>query len=341
MPAPDERQGDPRDREASGDRMTTPSLFIVGHSKSGTTALAKFLGEHPGVFMSSPKEPNYFARDFTRDVTEGPFAERSEGAYLGLFAGARPDQVAGEASACYLYSKVAAQEIAAFEPEAKIVIMLREPVSFLHSYHLQKLKNPLPGAEDIRDFEQALAAEEDRKQGRRLPPHCRVPQLLFYSERVKYAEQVARYLEVFPRENVLVIIYDDFKRDNRAVYDEVLAFLGLDPSFEPEFRDYNKGALVRHKGLQTFMGQLTHGQGAGALLHHPVKWLVPAAARRKMARLAYQRVVFKEKPILSGDLVARLRDRYRPEVVQVSELLGRDLVREWGYGSVSQPVVVP
>jgi hypothetical protein len=311
--------------------MKTPTLFIVGHSKSGTTALARFLGEHPAVFMSTPKEPNFFARDFTRGVTEGSFAERSEANYLALFADARPDQVAGEASASYLYSRVAAQEIAAFEPGAKIIAMLREPVSFLHSYHLQKLKNVPADAEDLRDFGEALAAEPERKRGRRLPPRCQVPDLLFYSERVKYAEQVARYVERFPREHVLVILYDDFLRDNGAVYDEVLAFLGLDRTFAPAFKTYNRGALVRDRRLQAFMGQLTHGRGAASLLHHPVRWLVPRRARKALAQLAYERVVFKEKPAIPRELEARLRARFRPEVVRLSEMLGRDLVHLWGY----------
>lgn len=327
---PDQRPASRAPREASLG-MNRPSLFIVGHSKSGTTALARFLGAHPSVFMSTPKEPNFFARDFTAGVTEGSFTERSEASYLALFEEARPDQVAGEASASYLYSRVAAEEIARFNPDAKIIIMLREPVSFLQSYHLQKLKNPPADAEDIWDFEQALAAEEDRKHGRRLPPRCQVPQLLYYSERVRYAEQVARYLAHFPRENVLVIVYDDFERDNRRVFREVLSFVGVDPSFEPEFRTYNRGALVRDKRLQSLVGEVAHGRGAFALIHRPVTWLLPAGVRKRLVRSVYERVVFREKPALSPELVARLKARFRPEVVRISELLGRDLIQLWRY----------
>lgn len=315
--------------------MNRPTFFLVGHSKSGTSAMHAFLDAHPDLFMCAPKEPNYFARDFCRGVTRGAYAERTEAEYLALFRDASPFQRCGEASACYLYSRVAADEIYAFEPEARILIMLREPVAFLHAFHLQRLRNPPTEGENVKDFEQALRLEEARKAGRHIPPGCLTPQHLYYSERIKYREQVERYTRRFGLERVKVIIYDDFKDDNEAVYRDVLTFLEVEPTFTPAFGIHNRGVRVRSKPMQELVHTVSHGRGPWRGVHALVKAAVPGAVRRTLLRTVYRKLVFAPKPDLDPDLVRRLKAIYRPEVERISAFLDIDLVSRWGYDGVT------
>src|SRR5271167_288760 len=166
-----------------------PAFFIVGHSKSGTTALYEMLRRHPQLFLPDFKEPSYFAADLRPRVKQRIPEPETLAEYLRLFEPALPDQLPGEASSLYLYSREAAGAIAAVAPGARIIAILREPASFLQSLHLQLVQNRL---EDHKDLAQALALESARREGRDIPASCYRPQALFYSERVRYVEQLRR-----------------------------------------------------------------------------------------------------------------------------------------------------
>jgi len=112
--------------------MRKPDLFIVGAPRSGTTALYEYLRSHPDIFMCTPKEPNYFSFDMNR-----PRAANTEEEYLRLFKNAH-EKVAGEASVWYLYSKVAIAEIMRFNPDAKIIAMVRSPIDWFRSWHAHR-----------------------------------------------------------------------------------------------------------------------------------------------------------------------------------------------------------
>ena len=142
--------------------MTLPNFFIVGAPKCGTTALYAYLAQHPDVFMSDPKEPHYFGSDLDFRYRRRP----SDQQYRSYFAGAGDRRRIGEGSVWYLYSECAADEIGQAVPDARIIVMLRDPVEMIPSLHSQFVYN---GHEDLA-LADALAAEEDRAQGRRIPP---------------------------------------------------------------------------------------------------------------------------------------------------------------------------
>src|SRR3989442_572509 len=173
-------------------RTVVPDFFIVGHAKCGTTALYEMLRGHPQIYMPELKEPAYFATDlrarFQRRAA-GPLPVTLED-YLALFAGARAGQRVGEASSLYLWSHDAARGIAAVQPQARIIALLREPASFLRSLHLQLVQNHIETQKDLR---KALALEPARRQGKRIPRRSVRPKALLYSERVRYVEQLRRY----------------------------------------------------------------------------------------------------------------------------------------------------
>lgn len=315
---------------SQSEKANRPSFFIVGHSKCGTTALAHFLRQHPELFVCAPEEPNYFCPSWCR--AEGPpsiFFRRTEAEYLSLFAEASPNQLCGEASATYLYAPEAAARIREFDPQARIIMLFREPVDFLRSYHLQLLKNPPPEGETVRDLGEAIRLESARKQGEGLPDGCLVPELLWYAnERIRYDEHFDRFAAKFPAEQVLPLVYEDFRNDNEATVRKVYGFLGVDPDFEPVLKDHNTGGqALRSRRVQSLLHRATHGTGAIAR----VRAALPRGARQKAIRLAYSRVAFEKAPPVDEELAKRIRAKATPHVDALGERLQRDLLGDWGY----------
>ncbi|HTA36249.1 MAG TPA: sulfotransferase, partial [Solirubrobacteraceae bacterium] len=129
------------DAVARASARKVPEFFIVGHPKSGTTALYEMLRSHAQIYMPELKETLFFARELHPGLRpQDPQPDTLE-QYLSLFAPARADQRAGEASPSYLRSREAAARIAAVQPDARIIAILREPASFLRSMHLELLKD--------------------------------------------------------------------------------------------------------------------------------------------------------------------------------------------------------
>lgn len=322
--------------ETTGEAVARPSFFIVGNSKSGTTAMSRFLDQHPDLFVCRPEEPNYFATDFCRDPDPaGLFHPRSEADYLAMFAAAAPHQRCGEASACYLYSDEAVANIAAFDPDARLVAIFREPVSFLRSYHVQMLKNPIKEGEAEQDFERALALEADRKRGVHVPEGCLVPEFLYYRERVRYADHLARVYRHVPKEQVLVLLYDDFKDDNAGTVRRVFDFLGVDPDFAPAFGAHNTGGkVVTSRRAQDLVHKLEHGAGPFTLVKALARALLPAPLRRRLVKGAYRKVVLRDAARPDADLVRRLKRAFKPDVEAFAALTGLDVVTRWGYDQV-------
>ncbi len=311
-----------------------PDFFVIGQPKSGTTALHSMLSMHPEIFMSEPKEPIFLATDMrvrfqpTRSAPE--IASLAE--YLHLFDGAAPDQLAGEASTLYVLSTTAAQTIAALNPDAKIVVLFREPAAFLRSLHLQLLQTHV---ESVRSLTRALSLEESRRQGRRIPRRSHRPQLLRYSDHVRYTKQLQRYHDAFPPEQVLVLIYEDFRRDNEGVLRQVFRFLGVDESIAVEAVDANPTVRTRSQHLDDIVHRVSVGIGTPArIVKQTVKAVTPTGIRRKALETVQSRVVYGAPPPADPALMAELRARFRPEVERFSEYLGRDLITLWGYGDV-------
>jgi phosphohistidine phosphatase SixA len=305
-----------------------PEFFIVGHPKSGTTALYEALRSHPQIFMPEMKEPVFFATELPRQAHRYVAPATLE-EYLALFAPAGAEQRLGEASASYLWSRAAAAGIAALQPEARIVAILREPASFLHSFHLQMLQSHNESEKDLR---RALALEDERRAGRSLPPHSSWPQLLLYSEQVRYVEQLRRYHEHFGRERVLVLIYDDFRNDNPGTVREVLRFLDVAEDAPVVIGHANPSVRMRSQQLDELVNSVSTGSGPAArALKGAIKAVVPQRLRRDALRVMRRRLVHAEPDAPDPVLMSEIRRRYRPEVEAVSEYLDRDLVRLWGY----------
>jgi Sulfotransferase domain len=289
-----------------------PDFFIVGTFKAGTTALYEYLRRHPQVFMPFHKEPHFFGDDLTRHYGRLSLAE-----YLALFREARPGQRVGEASTWYLYSSSAAREIAAFSPQAQIIILLRHPVDVMYAQHSQMR---FRADEDLADFAAALEAEPARRRGDRLPPPPVRPETLFYRHSVSFADQVERYVEAFGRDRMHVILFDDLVADTPATFRGVLEFLGVDPTFRPDFAVHNENKRVRLGALQRLVynppGPMR--AAAGRLRRYP------AVHRLRDAVLRLNSRAERRRP-MDPDLRARLLTELGPETDRLAALIGRDL----------------
>jgi len=315
---------------AGSARQGFPDFFIVGHAKSGTTALYHMLRSHPQIYMPYVKEPGYFVPEFASPYRRVPGKRHpnTPDGYLALFADARPGQITGEATPSYLFSRTAAGRIAEAAPAARIVAVLREPASFLRSLHLQLLKTDVETEKDLR---KALALEPRRRAGDSLPPYSPRPQLLMYSEHVRYVEQLRRYHAVFPREQVLVLIYEEFRADNAARVREVLRFLGVDDSVSIEPVEVNPATGTRAPRARELVRSLYKGRGPVAARTKAVINAITSRRVRHRAIHLSHRAQITEPPAPDEQLMAELRQRFKGEVVALGEYLGRDLVSLWGY----------
>ena len=215
--------------------MTRPNFFIVGAPKCGTTAWHAYLSSHPDIAFARGKEPHFFNTDMP-----GFRWTRTEPEYLDLFRDAGGAAAVGEASVQYLASRAAAANIAEFAPDARILVFLRDPVSFLKSYHNQLLLNM---DEDIADFAAAWQASADIAS-RRLPPDCRDRALLDYRAAASFGAQLARYMDHFAPGQILVMDIADWKDDPRAAYLAILRSLGLPDDGRTEFPRVHEGKSV-------------------------------------------------------------------------------------------------
>jgi len=291
--------------------MVGPNTFVVGAPKCGTTAVTRLLEGHPEVFVAGRKDIHFFGSDLdfcgrTPELEADYRARFLEGA-------GRPARV--DSSVWMLASTRAAAEIAAFEPAARIVVLLRHPVEAMQALHDQLRLNGL-GDENEPDFARALALEPARAAGQDLPPGTPLPMALQYRANVRFATQLARYDAVFPREQIHVILQDDLKRAPAETAAALFAFLGVDPSVSAAPRAVNTRKEVRSEGLRRLIAALPPGL-KGAL---PAGWRV--GLRRLLRRWNSRHA---PRPPLDPALRARLVAELRPEVEALERRLGRDL----------------
>lgn len=178
------------------------NFFITGYPKAGTTSLYGYLNSHPGVFLPALKEPHYFTEDYpgAREVT-------TEDDYLALYRDAEPGQLRGDASASVIHSEVALDRILSGYPDAKFIVLVREPVAAVRSFHGELLHNL---NEDEEVFERAWRLQSDRAEGRRIPATCREPRFLQYEQIFRYRDQLPAFFDKVPADQRLVLVFEEF-----------------------------------------------------------------------------------------------------------------------------------
>jgi hypothetical protein len=232
--------------------MTTrlPDFLVIGAARAGTTALHGVLRQHPDIFMPAHKEPNFFAYEGDALTCQGPGADYINNSvvdrdtYAALFADAPADARLGEASPLYLYSEKAPARIKHHVPTAKMVVILRNPVEQAYSHFMYATKQCI---ETEADFEKALHLENERLAAGWQP-------LFGYSSFPRYAEQLTRYFDQFPREQFLIRRYEDYQAAPENFLRDVFDFIGVDTTFAPVTGDkVNAGGVPKNQAFQDFL----------------------------------------------------------------------------------------
>ena len=276
----------------------------------------QWLDAHPEVFVPV-KEIHYFGTDL--DHRRPPV---SEARYRELFSPVGAGhQAIGDVAVWYLMSESAVEEIHAFNPDARIIIMLRRPDDMLYSLHSQLLYS---GEEELADFEAALDAESKRKEGHNIPKSTHrgleapPTECLFYTQVASFAEQVARYQAKFA--HVHVVLHDDLKQDAAGTYRDVLRFLDVDEHFQPDFAVVNPNTKTKsHRARKIIQG----------VWFGPLRTWVPSGlrghGRRVLEKLQSMNTATEARPPLNPSLRTRIQTEMEDDRRRLAELIGRDL----------------
>lgn len=255
--------------------MDKELLFIIGAAKAGTTTLQALLKKHPEIFFSPIKEPNHFCTDikveiFSKEYKRNTFLDidryfseaelkplqlsfvKDRQQYLQLFEAAKPEhKYLAEASTSYMYSEDAANEIFNFNPESKILAILRNPADRAFSHYLMGLRYGYT----TKNFREEIESDQAQKE-----KGWGISKL--YLELGFYYEQLNRYFEVFPNEQIKVVLFDDFVKEPTKVLHDIYNFLGLDiidlDIVEKENtavvpKNYKLNSLVSKLGIKSFL----------------------------------------------------------------------------------------
>ena len=209
-----------------------PNFFIVGAPRAGTTTLYDYLKRTDGVFMSPKKEPHYFSQGIPH--AKAPHAIRDKKKYLSLFNGTKNEKAVGEASSSYLWDPRAPQLIHKQVPEAKIIIILRDPIERSYSNYFWRIGSGRKFSSFYDAIQKSLQVEDDFFKA-------------VIIEGSWYYEQVKRYLDIFGTKQVKIIIFEEFIKEPRKKIKEILEFIDVDSQVPTEI-DLPHNVLAEPRG---------------------------------------------------------------------------------------------
>lgn len=295
--------------------MTTVNLFIVGAPKCGTTALSEYIATHPDIKVSSPKEPNFFCKDFRVLTSQPQYSWESIEHYHNTCYGAElyTHKILCDATVWNLYSKVAAKEIASYNPDAKFLVMLRNPVDMIYSLHSMYVGL---GFEDVRSFQKAFSFQSQRAEGQCLPKSSAAkldPELFCYGNIGMLGYQLERFYQVIPKEQVKIIFFEDFSCNTLKVYADILSFLDLPHDDREAFSLVNSQRRIRSSLLLN--------------LYQSQNLRKYAQSLKKV--LGIQSFGFGiAKPPMPSEVRVFLSDFYKEDILKLSKLTNRSL-KHW------------
>jgi hypothetical protein len=285
-----------------------PNTYIIGAPKCGTTSLATWLAAHPDVFMSNPKEPYFFCRPSLQIAGINTLEK-----YSSLFKNANGKSVVAEASTATLYDETALPLIKQAAPDARLVVMLRDPVDMVLSWHAESVRQM---REDLISPVEAWRAVADRRKGQRILPKCPDPIMLDYIHMGSLGTQLERVYALFPRKQVHVAFLDDFITAPRAAWCNLLEFLGIPDDGRQSFPAENKGYLPKHLSAYRAIRVNTSRLKKLLGIKRSTGWV---------AQLTSSMGVPYSKRSLPADFLSELRSAFEPELHKLEQSTGRDL----------------
>lgn len=281
--------------------MILPTFLIIGAAKAGTTALYEYCRQHPDIYMSPLKETNFFAYEGEASETywlgydrQHKYPVRTLEAYADLFSRGAGATARGEASPLYLECSGAPERIRRVLPEAKLVACLRNPAERAFSAWLMHVRMGRASSNLAEAF----------------------PLEAHYVAAGFYHRLLEPYFDLFPRQQIDVILFEELQQDPAGVMRRLFRFLGVDAEFRPDVEvRHNVGTFPQHQGLNSLL-----------LMHALRRWLQPIVPEwlRQAAKRLRERNLGTAPP-LPPDLRQQLSGIYREDILRLQDLLGRDL----------------
>jgi hypothetical protein len=298
-----------------------PDFLVIGAGKSGTTSIDKYLNQHPEIFVPKSKEPNFFGYENMRvedfDGNEEEIAHFTHSVttlenYLKIFEEAQPHQLRGETSNTYMYHEQAPYRIKYYNPDMKLIAVLRQPAGRLYSRFLhlaRENRTPTENFSDCLDRNSIWWKRNDLiKEG-------------------FYYKNLVKYFELFPRENIRIYLYEELQENALKVMSDIYQFLGVDATFKPDMSvRYNESGFVKNKLLNKIYGQ-------GGILSKSIRAILPTTIVQKpRGNLALKKKMYElrgknlHRPSMDPQIRKTLTfEVYAEDIKQLEKLINRDL----------------
>lgn len=290
-----------------------PDFIIAGAAKCGTTALAHFLGEVPGIYISENKEPRFFTAvkgDMEQEILgDGPRLSGNYNKgfewYEKLFEQATADQLKAEASTVYFCNEDAAKLIYDNNPAVKLIFMLRNPVKRIYSHYWQEYKLGF----EFPSFEEMFKTNNQR--------------LIYYKRISGYKKNLQRFFQLFPKEQIHIIIQEEFEKNTEKQFAEVLEFLGL---------NYTKVDLNKRVNEQIAPKNRNIARALTKLQSSSLRKVLPTGLLKTAGKLRMKLFKANAKPLqyppLPKEIADELKKEFQEDVYFVEQVLGRK-IQSW------------
>ena len=280
-------------------------FFIVGAPKAGTTSLYHYLNEHPEITMSKEKEPDYFSCEALKNqnMYYSNMQIDTEEKYHSLFDFNREDSILGEASVSYLFYKDVPAKIKQYNRNAKIIIVLRNPIERAYSHYLM-------------DFRLGLVQNTFEEIIYRRSSVSKDIELYYqqYIEVSQYSSQIERYLKIFRKAKIHIIDYEDLQKDQEAVLKNIFLFLEIDPGYQANIKkEYNTFSMSKYSIINWFYSFL--------FFRRVIKFILPKKMLKIITTLFFQK---NKKPTLSFDTRFYLQNLFKKDIQRLSAILDKD-----------------
>jgi len=279
--------------------MSKPNFFIIGTPKSGTTSLFYHLDAHPEVFTPKIKEPHYFSHPEVKSTYYKTNIISNEQNYLNLYKNVENEKAIGDLSTSYFFNYDSAERIKEFNKDAKVIVVLRNPVEraishYLMDFSLGYINLPL---------DEVLKNEKDYKS--------------FYNQYVNigfYEKPLKKFIEVFGRANILIILSDNLFNKTEKTLENVFNFIGVDTNLKLElFKKRNQFKKPKHP----FVKKILKSETANKIIN-----IFPESIKENLKLILFDKNV--EKPIFREER-KKLKRLYLDSINNTSNLLNLNL----------------
>lgn len=290
-----------------------PNFIILGAAKSGTTALYHYLKQHPQIYLSPIKETEFFAFEGEELNFQGPkdlprLSITTLEDYQAQFKDVGDETAIGEASPVYLYSSKAPERIHNYLPDAKLIVILRDPIERAYSQFLMFIRD---GREPLQNFMQAVDEEDTRiAQNWAWGWH--------YLQLGLYHQQLKRYFERYPQEKIKIYLYEELKSNSAGVLKDIFDYLEVDDTFIPNTSvKHNISGIPQNKLIQSWLYEKN-------IIKKIVKPFLPEKLRKDIFIKLKKKQTLR-KPELSSEVRQPLLPFFQEDILRLQELIGKDL----------------